>query len=171
MDEERAERIIAAAERMRLAEYVRYQNLLGGARAALDAKRSQYRNTVETILRTSFQTPEGEEESDAFLYDASNPQLVENLDRLIEREQAEAEALSKERAAAQKAVDEINTRKGAAEGNNQKLDELSDARRRDRGFARRRRAPGAAGADAAGGTGAAQDLPRTGKIPQRGGGR
>ena len=108
-------------------EYVRYQNLLGSARSALDAKRRQYRESVDTIMRTTFQPPEIEE-YDAFAYNANNPQLIDNLDRLIERDQVKAAELSEKKASAQKSVDEINMRKGAAEGNNQKLDELFAAR-------------------------------------------
>ena len=108
-------------------EYVRYQNLLGSARSALDAKRRQHRESVDAIMRTTFQPPESEE-YDAFAYNANNPQLIDNLDRLIERDQMKAAELSEKKASAQKSVDEINMRKGAAEGNNQKLDELFAAR-------------------------------------------
>ena len=108
-------------------EYVRYQNLLGSARSALDAKRRQHRESVDAIMRTTFQPPESEE-YDAFAYNANNPQLIDNLDRLIERDRVKAAELSEKKASAQKSVDEINMRKGAAEGNNQKLDELFAAR-------------------------------------------
>jgi len=109
--------------------YVRYQTLLGSARAALDAKRKQYRESVDAVMRATFRMPE--EEDDGFLYHASNPQLIDNLDRLIERDTERATGLAERKAAAQKAVDEINTRKGAAESNNQKLDELFAAREHD----------------------------------------
>ena len=109
--------------------YVRYQTLLGSARAALDAKRKQYRESVDAVMRTTFRMPE--EEDDSFLYHASNPQLIDNLDRLIVRDTERATELAERKAAAQKAVDEINTRKGAAESNNQKLDELFAAREHD----------------------------------------
>ena len=108
-------------------EYVRYQNLLGSARSALDAKRRQHRESVDAIMRTTFQPPESEE-YDAFAYNANNPQLIDNLDRLIERDRVKAAELSEKKASAQKSVDEINMRKGAAVGNNQKLDELFAAR-------------------------------------------
>lgn len=109
-------------------EYVRYQNLLGNARSALDAKRRQYRESVDAVMRTMFQEPESEKEYDAFAYNANNPQLIDNLDRLIERDQVKATELSEKKASAQKSVDDINMRKGAAEGDNQKLDELFAAR-------------------------------------------
>ncbi len=109
-------------------EYVRYQNLLGSARAALDAKRRQYRDSVDAVMRTTFRMPEDAEEADSFLYHANNPQLIDNLDRLIERDAEKTAGLAERKTAAQKVVDEINTRKGAAESNNQKLDELFAAR-------------------------------------------
>ncbi|MBO4916105.1 MAG: SMC family ATPase, partial [Oscillospiraceae bacterium] len=109
-------------------EYVRYQNLLGSARATLEAKRRQYLDSVDAIMRTTFVIPEDAEEDNNALYDAKNHRLVDNLDRLIECETEKTAELAEKKAAAQRAVDEINTRKGAAESNNQKLDELLTAR-------------------------------------------
>ena len=104
--------------------YVRYQTLLGSTRAALEAKRKQYRDSLDAVMSTTFLPPQ---EDDGFLYHASNPQLLENLDCLIERDTERAAELAERKAAAQKAVDEINTRKGAAESSNRMIDELLGA--------------------------------------------
>ena len=107
-------------------EYVRYQNLLNASRAALADRRKQYRDTVDTVMRTVFKAPEDEE--DGALYLPGDPRLTGDLDRLIAADRQKTAELAERKTAAQKAVDEINSRKGAAEGNNQKLDELLAAR-------------------------------------------
>ncbi|MBQ9459932.1 MAG: SMC family ATPase [Oscillospiraceae bacterium] len=107
-------------------EYIRYQNLLSRSRAALADRRKQYRDTVDTVMRTVFKAPEAEE--DGALYLPGNPQLTGNLDRLIAADRQKANELAERKSDAQKAVDEINNKKGAAEGCNQKLDELFAAR-------------------------------------------
>ena len=110
--------------------YLRYQNLFACARSELDARRKMHRDSVAALMQSSFRLPENAEDSDGFLYDASNVQLVENLDRLIASDREESAALSEKKTAAQKTVDEINRRRGAAQHGNELLDELTAARER-----------------------------------------
>ena len=102
-------------------EYIRYQNLLQFSRTALAEKRKQARDRVETVMTTVFQLPE---DGDA-LYLPGDPHLVEHLDSLLESDQEKAGDLSNKKTAAQKVVDDINTAIGAADVNNQKLEELA----------------------------------------------
>ena len=111
-------------------EYVRYQELLGGARNALAARRKAHRDTVDTLLGSVFQAPEPEPEGERELFLPGDPQLLEKLDRLIARERSEAEALSGEKVRALKAVNDLHAEKGAAEGSNARLDELEAVRAR-----------------------------------------
>lgn len=117
------------------AEYIRYQNLLSVARAALAERRKQYRDAVDTVMHTAFQAPETED--DDILYLPGNPELIDNLDRLIDVGRQRVSELIEQKAAAQKAVDDFNTKKGAAEGANQKLDELFAAREHSEKLAER----------------------------------
>ncbi len=107
-------------------EYIRYQNLLDLSRKALADRRKQYRDTVDAVMRTVFKAPGAEEDGVPYL--PGDPHLTDNLDRLIATDRQKTVELAVRKSTAQKAVDEINSRKGAAEGNNQKLDELFAAR-------------------------------------------
>ena len=109
-------------------EYIRYQNLLSMSRNALAERRKQSREMVDTVMNTIFRAPEKDEESDDTLYLPGNPQLIDNLNRLMEADTQKANELAAQKASAQKAVDAVNTKMGRAKSDNQKLDELSAAR-------------------------------------------
>ena len=109
-------------------EYIRYQTLLSMSRNALAERRKQYRETVDTVMNTIFRAPEQDEESDDTMYLPGNPQLIDNLNRLMEADTQKAGELAAQKASARKAVDAVNTKMGRAKSDNQKLDELSAAR-------------------------------------------
>ena len=119
-------------------EYVRFQNLLVMSRAALAEKRKRYRDAADAVMNTMFRLPEGAAPEDEAQYLPGNPELPDNLDRLIAAEAREAEELDAKKAAAQKAVDVINNRMGAAERDNRKLEELLAARERGQRLEERR---------------------------------
>lgn len=111
-------------------EYVRFQNLLEQSRDALERQRAGYVQTVETQMNTVFQRPESETPEDEVLYLPGTPELIANLDRLIAAEAERSAVLKLEKQKAQTAVDSINKRRGAAEGNNKLLENLAEAQRR-----------------------------------------
>ena len=109
-------------------EYVRFQTLLGAARSALADRRKASRETVELLLRSAFQPPVPEPGAEDEPYLPGDPRLLERLDALTERERLQAEALTGEKSAARGALDALHVKRGAAEGDNQKLDELKKKR-------------------------------------------
>ena len=117
-------------------EYIRYQNLLSMARAALAARRRQYGDTIRTVMQSVFRAPE-EGSWEEGLYLPGDPQLPAQLERLVAADEERAAALNGRKAAAQRVVDGLNTQIGAAEGNNRKLDELAMARENARQLAAR----------------------------------
>lgn len=108
-------------------EYIRYQNLLSMSRKALESRRKQYLDTIDNVMNSTFIPPEFDQE-DETLYLPTSPQLVDHLDTLIASEKQKVQDLTVEKENAQKKADALNTQLGAAESNNQKLDELSAMR-------------------------------------------
>ena len=106
-------------------EYVRFQNLLEQSRDALKRRRSGYEQAIETQMNTVFQRPE---RSDV-LYLPGESDLMEQLDRLIASEEQKAAELDAVKDQTQRAVDALNKKKGAAEGNNHLLETLAETKR------------------------------------------
>ena len=113
--------------------YVRYQNLLSLSRSLLEKRRRACQDTVSTVMDTVFQAPEG-----AGDYLPGDPRLIEKLDALIADDTQRSAALTAQKAAAQERLNEVNTRKGAAEVNNRTLDELLALRERGQRLEARR---------------------------------
>ena len=105
-------------------EFVRYQSLLKAARDDLNGRVRQQSDSINNAMK-HFTLPDGEEESD---YLPGNPHLEENLRGLAAREQEKLTELQTACEQWNKAVGELNTRKGAAETNNSLFDELSRKR-------------------------------------------
>ena len=107
------------------APYLWYQNLIDGARKALEARRADKKRELAVLMESGFRRPDGLSEAEAELYLPEHPALIENLSRLAAGEEEALAALDKTLDGAQKELDALNTKKGAAEGVNRQLDELA----------------------------------------------
>ena len=109
-------------------EYVRFQNLLASARDSLRQQRKDRETEISTVMHTLFKLPEDMTEQDAEDYLPGHPRLVENLQALVQREQARLEQLELEHAQRSNEVEELMRREGAAEADNAQLDKLDKLR-------------------------------------------
>ena len=103
--------------------YLRYQKLLGDTRKLLEDQRNKLEDTVKSVMRGGFEPPADDPET-VLKYLPGNPQLIENLDRLIADERDQEQEFDRRKMQAQQAVAALNTRIGAARGDNDKLAEL-----------------------------------------------
>lgn len=108
--------------------YVYYRDLLGGARDELRRRRAAQAEALRQLMQSGFSLPEDTPAEERELYLPEHPALKENLSALIEREDAALRAFAAERERAQRAVDALNTQKGAAEELEQKFGELAARR-------------------------------------------
>lgn len=110
--------------------YVHYQELLRNVRDSLREERSAYVNQVEQTMQTVFQMPEGLENPERSLYLPEHPELVSNLGFLIGADERHLAELSKEREEYRRQENVLTEQKGAADRQNQLLDELGKCRER-----------------------------------------
>ncbi len=110
--------------------YLRYQNLLSGARDELARRRTALREELQQLMRGAFRPPEDADGEKAAAYLAENPELAENLRRLTQEETERLAALGREREALRRQVNELNSRKGAAEAVNAQFEALEQLRLR-----------------------------------------
>ena len=103
--------------------YLRYQKLLGDTRKLLEDQRNKLEDTVKSVMRGGFEPPADDPET-VLKYLPGNPQLIENLDRLIADEREQEQELGIQKQQAQQAVAALQTKLGAARGDNEKLNEL-----------------------------------------------
>lgn len=104
--------------------YIRYQELLKGARDALRDERIEYKKCIEDTMETIFLEPEDLEDRERYL--PGNPELVKNLEALIERDKQRLKGLEKKRDKFGEQKDRFIEQKGAADGQNRLLDELTE---------------------------------------------
>ena len=110
--------------------YIRYQNLLKGARDALRVKREEQTGQVANAMQKVFQMPEGLEDEEKNLYLPEHPELLDNLNKLLEDEQQALKELERKREAVHSQEKVLIEQKGAADGQNQLLDELAAKQKR-----------------------------------------
>lgn len=108
--------------------YVFFRDLLGGARDELRRRRAAQGEALRQLMQSGFSLPEGTPAEERELYLPDHPALTGNLSALVAREEAALRAFTAERERAQRAVDALNTQKGAAEALDQKFDELASRR-------------------------------------------
>ncbi len=102
-------------------EYLRFQNLLGDARKNLAEKRAGFVYEKKNVMESLFQSPA----DGAALWLPEDTELQEKLSLLLRNEQETVEALGEKEKDARKQLDEINTRKGAAQSDNRMLEDLA----------------------------------------------
>lgn len=102
--------------------YVRYRELLKGARELLRKERETHRNTAADTMQNFFRLPEDAEQED-FL--PEHPKLLEHLSILVQTDEGCLRAAKTEREACQQKKSALDERKGAAAGQNALLDELA----------------------------------------------
>lgn len=107
------------------APYLWYQNLFAGARDALKSRRAQQTDQLRSLLLTGLQLSDAlpPEEREGLL--PEHPALVENLHALVARDRQTLTALEAEREALNRQIAALNTKKGTAEADNARLDELA----------------------------------------------
>ena len=95
-------------------EYLRFQNLLSGARDELARRRSARQEELRLLMRDVFLLPEGlaPEKAEGFL--PGHPALLENLQALTEEEQGKMDALSARQESLLQRISELDRRRGAA---------------------------------------------------------
>ena len=95
-------------------EYVRFQNLLSGARDELAGRRSARQEELRLLMRDVFLPPEGlaPETAEGFL--PGHPALLENLQALTDEEQGKMDALSALQENLRRRISELDRQKGAA---------------------------------------------------------
>lgn len=109
------------------APYRWYQNLLVKTRDALKTQRDDALNALKTQMNTVFIAPDGMDDEEKLLFSPYHSDLIDNLNRLIEREDT---ALVEMKAVSDKAkvkIDDLNIQKGAAEGINDQFARLREA--------------------------------------------
>ena len=109
--------------------YVRYQELLRGARDTLKVERDGQTGQIENAMREAFQMPEGLETEEKNLYLPEHPKLAENLVELAERERRRLANLEGERETVRGQERALIEQRGAADGQNKLLDELAEKRK------------------------------------------
>lgn len=109
--------------------YVRYQELLRGARDTLKVERNGQTSRIENAMGAVFQMPEGLEAEEKNLYLPEHPELAKNLVELTEREQRRLAGLEDERETVRKRERTLIEQRGAADGQNKLLDELAEKRK------------------------------------------
>ena len=119
------------------AAYVYYEKLLAGARDALRARRSELSESLQSLMQKGLELPPelSEEEREGFL--PGHPALLENLDALLEREEAALAALREERDRLHGSLIALNEEKGAAEALNRRFAEREELRRQSAELAAR----------------------------------
>ena len=109
--------------------YVCYQELLKGARDTLKAERDSQTSRIKNAMEAVFQMPEELEAEERNLYLPEHPKLAENLVELAEREQRRLAELEREREMVREQERALIEQRGATDGRNRLLDELSEKRR------------------------------------------
>ena len=95
-------------------EYLRYQNLLSGARDELSRRRSERQEQLQLLMHNVFLAPEGlePEQTEGFL--PGHPALLENLRALTEEEQEKLDAQTALEESLRRHISQLDARKGAA---------------------------------------------------------
>ena len=104
--------------------YIRYQNLLKGARDALRVKREEQTGQVANAMQKVFQMPEGLEDEEKNLYLPEHPELLDNLNKLLEDEQQALKELERKREAVHSQEKVLIEQKGAADRSEEHTSEL-----------------------------------------------
>jgi len=105
--------------------YVRYRELLKGARELLRKEREAHRNTAADTMQNFFRLPEDAEQED-FL--PEHPKLLEHLFTLVRADERCLCAAKTEQEACQQKKSALDEGKGAAVGQNTLLDEFAAKR-------------------------------------------
>lgn len=116
-------------------EYLYYQNLFIGARDELGRTRAGKVSELKGLMEVTFINPaepdrvedtddEVDDEGPSFL--AGDPKLCDDLSELVVRESDELKQLKAERDKVSKAINKLNTERGAAEEINKQFDELKN---------------------------------------------
>lgn len=108
-------------------DFLRFQNLLSGARDSLRNRRSAWSEQLRALMENSFTAPEGKDPTD---YLAENPLLLDHLLALLEREEQELILLQEAREKLNEGLGALQERNGAAAVINAQLEELDGLRQR-----------------------------------------
>ncbi len=110
-------------------EYEKYQTLLNESYKKLQGKRSDYTTVIKNHMDSAFLMP-GEEdfENASEIFIPGAPDLLDNLQKLVERDEDKFKELGEEYRKKDDAYTKLNTQKGEAESVNADLDELEKKR-------------------------------------------
>lgn len=107
--------------------YVRYQELLKGARDVLRKERDAHRGAIADTMQNFFLMPEGQEDSERYF--PEHPGLLQTLGLLAGEDGEHLQEAEAQREACQKQKSALDVQKGAAAGQNRLLDELAEKRK------------------------------------------
>ncbi len=106
--------------------YTRYENLLSQAKDRLLKKREASDMAVRNQMEQVFQRPDDLDSEEMLKFLPTEPELVSNLERLIEREDKWLSELKKKRDRSNEVLNKLSAKKGQAEETNKRIKELSD---------------------------------------------
>ena len=107
--------------------FTRYQNLLNGAKNLLAEQRRENQTRLANLISEGFPADQVPEE-ERILFHPENPEFLKNLESLVSEDGNRLHELEKKRNAIRKELEEMNTLRGAAKGDNDNLDELASRR-------------------------------------------
>lgn len=110
--------------------YVRYQELLKGARDALKKTRDADKAAIADVMQNVFRMPENMADTEKERYLPEHPALLEALGRLILDEEGQLQQLETERENCRRQKSALDVQKGRAEGQNRLLDSLAEEKKR-----------------------------------------
>lgn len=110
--------------------YVRYQELLKGARDTLKKERDADRAAIADVMQNAFRMPENMADTEKEHFLPENPALLGALSRLILDEEGQLQQLGAERENCRRQESALAEQKGRAEGQNRLLDGLAAEKKR-----------------------------------------
>ena len=109
------------------APYRWFQTLLCRTRDELGGQREAARRNLESLMETAFRQPEDIDGDAMLLYSPRCPELLDNLNALIRREDEALGTLREALRTEQDAINRLNTQRGEAQSVNDQLERLEGA--------------------------------------------
>ena len=106
--------------------FIRYQELLYGARSMLEKQRSENMKELSKVIGEGFPQIPAEERK---LYNPENPDFLRNLETLVTEDEKRLTELEQKKADIQKELGKLNIARGAAESVNRDFEDLEKQNR------------------------------------------
>ena len=106
-------------------EYVRFQNLLAAVYKSLEQRRQGYSAEIDYAMHNLFKMPDGIGEQEAEGFIPGHPQLADNIQALVDREEYRLGEMEAENDDRTRQLEQLTRIAGAAETDNALLEELA----------------------------------------------